>query len=214
MLSRRGLPGLPALRPALPSDHGEVRLLSVGRLVPKKGHVHQIDACRELARRGQAFRLRIIGGGPLAADLRARIAGAGLADRIELAGERPPAEAEAAYAWADVFWHTGIVDAQGDRDGLPNVVPEAMAHGLPVISSAAGGAAEAVIDGATGLIVDPADPRALADAVRRLANDPALCSRLGTAGRRWVAENFLSETNIRRLARAFTETAGTTEDRG
>ncbi len=165
VLSRRGLPRLPEQTAprARTGDGGgeEIRLLSVGRLVPKKGHVHQIDACAELARRGQRFRLRIIGGGPLEAALRARVAGAGLADRVELAGELPPAEVAAAYGWADIFWHTGVVDAQGDRDGLPNVVPEAMAHGLPVISSAAGGAAEAVIDGVTGLIADPTDPHAL-----------------------------------------------------
>ena len=209
MLSRRGLPGLPVLPTATDTGTGQdgVRLLSVGRLVPKKGHVHQIEACRELARRGQHFQLRIIGGGPLAGELRALVAGAGLADRIELVGERPPAEVEAAYGWADVFWHTGIVDAQGDRDGLPNVVPEAMAHGLPVISSAAGGAAEAVSDGVTGLIVDPADTSALANAVQRLADDPAWRVRLGTAGRRWVEEHFLSDVNARLLARAFTAAA-------
>ena len=207
VLSRRGLPGLPALRPLSPPTPGEVHLLSVGRLVPKKGHVHQIAACRELARRGRRFRLRIIGGGPLASELRTLVDQAGLTDRIELAGERPPAEVEAAYVWADVFWHTGIVDAQGDRDGLPNVVPEAMAHGLPVISCAAGGAAEAVIDGVTGLIVDPADAPALADAVERLTDDPVLRDGLGVAGRRWVEENFLSEVNIQLLAQAFTAAA-------
>ena len=207
VLSRRGLPGLPVLPMTTSTSQDGVRLLSVGRLVPKKGHVHQIEACRELARRGRRFRLRIIGGGPLAPELRALIAGAGLADRIELDGERPPAEVQAAYGWADVFWHTGIVDAQGDRDGLPNVVPEAMAHGLPVISSAAGGAAEAVHDGITGLIVDPTDSRALADAVERLADDPARRGQLGAAGRRWVEEHFLSEANARLLAQAFTTAA-------
>ena len=108
-----------------------------------------------------------------------------------------------------MFWHTGIVDSQGDRDGLPNVVPEAMAHGLPVISSAAGGAGEAVRDGETGLIVDPADTQALADAVERLANDAPLRQRLGKNGRAWVEdEPFLAEVNTRRLARAFAETCG------
>ena len=125
-----------------------------------------------------------------------------------MSGERTPAEVEAAYGWADVFWHTGIVDSQGDRDGLPNVVPEAMAHGLPVISSAAGGAAEAVRDGDTGLIVDPADPAALADAVERLADDAPLRQRLGRSGRAWVEENFLAEVNTRRLVRAFAEACG------
>ena len=208
VLARRGLRRLPPL-PGPSVDNGpagrEVRILSVGRLVEKKGQRHQVDACGELARRGRRFRLRIIGEGPLRASLEAQVARAGLGESVELSGERPPAEVEAAYAWAEVFWHTGIVDSQGDRDGLPNVVPEAMAHGLPVISSAAGGAGEAVRDGDTGLIVDPADARALADAVARLADDAALRQRLGKNGRAWVEENFLAEVNTRRLARAFAE---------
>ena len=211
VLARRGLRQLPPLPgPAVDGDPTgrEVRILSVGRLVEKKGQRHQIDACRELARRGRRCRLRIIGEGPWRAALEAQITHAGLGESVELSGERTPAEVEAAYLWADVFWHTGIVDSQGDRDGLPNVVPEAMAHGLPVISSAAGGAGEAVRDGETGLIVDPADTQALANAVERLASDAPLRERLGKNGRAWVEENFLAEVNTRRLVRAFAETCG------
>ena len=137
--------------------------------------------------------------------MQARVAAAGLSGSIELAGEREPREVTEAYAWADVFWHTGIVDSQGDRDGLPNVVPEALAHALPVISSAAGGAAEAIHDGETGLLVNPQDTVALAEAIERLARDPILCRRLGTDGRAWVEENFLAEKNTLILARAFAE---------
>ena len=209
ILARRGLPELPILseRPT----HEELRLLSVGRLVPKKGQVYQLQACRELARRGVAFRLRIIGEGPLRRALEAAVAKAGLQNRVELPGEQTPAQVQAAYRWADVFWHTGIVDAQGDRDGLPNVVPEAFSYALPVISSAAGGAGEAVLDGTTGLIVDPTDTQALAGAVEQLAHDQDLRRKLGAAGRLWVEENFLSGTNIRRLAQAFVQTADNQE---
>ena len=192
-----------AHRTATPRDNDAIHLLSVGRLVEKKGHVHQFAACAELARRGRRFHLRIIGAGPLRALLETQIAAAGLGASVTLDGERPPAEVTAAYAWADVFWHTGVVDAQGDRDGLPNVVPEAMACGLPVISSDAGGAGEAIHDGATGLVVDPADAVALANAVERLADDAELRARFGAAGRAWVEENFLAEVNTRRLAEAF-----------
>ena len=201
VLARRGLPGLPEMRER--PERGELRLLSVGRLVEKKGQAYQVAACRELARRGVAFRLRIIGEGPLRPALEAAIAEAALSEQIELLGEQSPAQVQAAYGWADAFWHTGIVDAQGDRDGLPNVVPEAFAHGLPVISSLAGGAGEAVCDDRTGLIVDPADTSALADAAERLAGDAGLRHRLGQAGRIWVEENFLSEINTRHLAQAF-----------
>lgn len=205
VLARRGLTELPPVVPR--AQHaGPVRLLSVGRLVEKKGHSHQIAAGRELARRGVDFRLKIIGEGPSKSALQTQIARAGLTYQVELAGAQSAPEVAAAYAKADIFWHTGIVDAQGDRDGLPNVIPEAMAHGLPVISSAAGGAGEAVREG--GLIVDPADPVALADAVQRLANDPALREQMGKAGRDWVTENFLAENNTRLLAEAFFQAAG------
>ncbi len=206
VLARRGLTVLPEVGERVES--GELRLLSVGRLVAKKGQIYQVAAARELARRGVAFRLRILGEGPLRGELEAAVEAAGLGGRVELVGERSPAEVQAAYRWADVFWHTGIVDAQGDRDGLPNVVPEAFAHGLPVISSAAGGAWEAVTDGVTGLIVDPTDAGALADAAERLARDAGLRRRLGAGGRAWVEENFLAEVNTGHLARAFARAAG------
>ena len=211
VLSRRGIGAeafrrageILAARPARAADDA-LRLLSVGRLVGKKGQLHQIDACAELARRGRRFHLRIVGEGPLRPALAARVAAAGLEEQVTLEGELPPAAVWDAYAWADVFWHTGIVDAQGDRDGLPNVIPEAMACGLPVISSTAGGAGEAVADGVSGLIVaDPANPEALADAAERLAADPAWRARLGAAGRAWVEANFLSTVNIRLLVDAF-----------
>ena len=211
VLSRRGLSReafrrageIASARPARLPD-AAFHLLSVGRLVEKKGQIHQIAACAELARRGRCFRLRIIGEGPLRAELAARIAAAGLGGSITLDGVRSPHEVWDAYAWADAFWHTGIVDAQGDRDGLPNVIPEAMACGLPVISSTAGGAGEAVLDGVTGLIVaDPSDASALAAAVERLAPDPEFRARLGRGGRVWVEENFLAEVNTRLLAEAF-----------
>lgn len=206
VLARRGLITMPPV--VLREDHGgPVRLLSVGRLVEKKGHAHQIDACWELKRRGTDFRLKIIGEGPLRSALQTQIAGAGLTKQVELAGALAPENVAAAYREADIFWHTGIIDSQGDRDGLPNVIPEALAHGLPVISSAAGGAAEAVRD--SGLIVDPKDATALADAVERLAGDPPLRAEMGEAGRIWVQENFLAEQNTKRLAEAFCHAAGT-----
>ena len=217
VLARRGLRVLPVLTSGDGPDAGQgtgvgkkrpFRILSVGRLVEKKGHILQVDACWELARRGFSFQLKIIGDGPLRTGLQARIAAAGLSGSIELAGEREPREVTDAYLWADVFWHTGIVDSQGDRDGLPNVVPEAMAHALPVISSAAGGASEAICDGETGLLVNPEDTIRLADTIERLARDPEECRHLGRGGRAWVEENFLAEKNTLILSEAFARATG------
>ena len=119
------------------------------------------------------------------------------------AGALDPDQVQEAYQWADIFLHTGVIDTQGDRDGIPNVIPEAFAHGLPVISSRTAGPMEAVTHEANGLIVDPSDTPALADAVKRLAGDAALRQRLGENGRHWVEENFLITRNAEILAKAF-----------
>ena len=184
-------------------DPRVVRLLSVGRLVEKKGHVFQLAACAELRRRGIDATLRIIGEGPERARLEARLAELGLGSSVALEGAMQPGDVQHAYDASDIFLHTGIVDAQGDRDGLPNVIPEAMAHGLCVVSSPGGGAAEAVAHEVTGLVVDPRDPAVLADAVDRLANDSALRELIRINAHQWVAENFLVAPNTAKLATAM-----------
>ena len=213
ILARRGLGGeafrrageIAAGRPARGAGK-EFRLLSVGRLVEKKGQLHQIDACAELARRGRPF--------PVADRRRGDRSGrnwkpASPPGRPGRTGRRWKANSRPPTCGRPMRGRTrsgtrAIVDAQGDRDGLPNVIPEAMACGLPVISSTAGGAGEAVADGVNGLIVaDPSNAAALADAVERLAGDAAWRVALGVAGRAWVEENFLAEINTRRLAEAF-----------
>jgi glycosyltransferase involved in cell wall biosynthesis len=185
-----------------------VRLLSVGRLVPKKGHEHQLAACALLQSWGVPFVARIVGDGPLRDELQRRIDRNGLGGLVTLCGVLSPEQVTDEYRWADIFWHTGVVDPDGDRDGLPNVIPEAFAHGLPVISSRTPGAMEAVAHETSGLIVDVSNVSELAGAVKRLAADPALRQRLGENGRRWVEENFLISRNTEVLARAFREASG------
>ncbi|MFH1067561.1 MAG: glycosyltransferase [bacterium] len=198
----RGLPDLPPFieRAELPQT---IRILSVGRLISKKGHTHQIEACRVLKKRGLPFHLKIIGDGLLRQELQNKINSLGLTTQIELAGALLPEAVWKAYHDADLFWHTGIVDAFGDRDGLPNVIPEAMAHGVPVISSTGEGAAEAVQHNITGLIVDVTSPEALATAVEQLAQQRDLRARLARNARQWVEENFSTEKNTAVLANAF-----------
>jgi glycosyltransferase involved in cell wall biosynthesis len=112
-------------------------------------------------------------------------------------------EVRECYAWADVFLHTGVVDAEGDRDGLPNVIPEAFSYELPVVCGTTPGAIEAVIDEETGLVVDIDDPAAIAAALQRLHTDAKWRAQLGRQGRRWTEENFLTATNTAKIARAF-----------
>lgn len=203
ILARRGLSELAPLRPASVVDLKNIRLLSVGRLVEKKGHTRQLAACAELRRRGIDAKLRIIGEGPERTQLEARIEKLELSANVTLAGAMQPEDVQRAYEEADIFLHAGIVDAQGDRDGLPNVIPEAMAHGLCVISSPGGGAAEAITHEVTGLIADPDDTTALADAIARLGHDASLRERVRANAHAWVAENFLAAKNTAKLAAAM-----------
>lgn len=202
ILARRGLDQLPP-KPQRDAGVRPVRLLSVGRLVAKKGHHHQLAACALLKSWGVPFAARIVGDGPLRDELQRRIIRDGLDNAVTLCGELPPDQVAEQYRWADIFWHTGVVDSQGDRDGLPNVIPEAFAHHLPVISSRTPGPMEAVAHETSGLIVDVSNTAELAGAVKRLAGDPALRQRLGENGRRWVEENFLIPRNAGILALAF-----------
>lgn len=203
VLARRGLDQLPPKPVRDSAADRPIRLLSVGRLVPKKGHIHQLAACALLKSRGVPFEARIVGDGPLGDDLRQRIDHDGLYDLVSLTGPLPPEQVDEQYLWADIFWHTGIVDPDGDRDGIPNVIPEAFARCLPVISSRTAGPMEAVTHEVTGLLAEPSNPAELATAVQRLADNAKLRQQLADNSRRWVEENFLISTNATILARAF-----------
>jgi len=207
VLARRGLERLPPVAKRV-REPGPIRILSVARLTPKKGLSHQIAACALLRQWGLPFEARIIGSGALHRRLQRQIKSLGLADVVTLCGGQQHERVQEAYRWADIFWHTGIVDAEGNRDGLPNVIPEAFAHRLPVVSGNVPGATEAVIHETTGLVVDATDHLALATAVRRLMEDEGLRLRLGENGRRWVEENFLVSQNAGILAEAFRRVAG------
>jgi glycosyltransferase involved in cell wall biosynthesis len=202
ILARRGLDSLPS-KTTRDTTSRPIRLLSVGRLVPKKGHDHQLAASDLLKSQGVPFALKIIGDGPMRDKLQQRIDQDGLSGLVTLCGALSPEQVEAEYRWADIFWHTGVIDPQGDRDGIPNVIPEAFAHCLPVISSRTAGPMEAVTHETSGLIVDVSDSTELAGAVKRLAENPSLRQQLGENGRRWVEQNFLIARNSEILARAF-----------
>ena len=206
VLARRGLPDLPA-GVVRRSRAGRLRLLSVGRLVPKKGHRLQIEACRILKDRGIDFQLRIAGGGRLRRHLAAERARTGLGAEIALCGPLGQEAVQEMYRWADIVVHSGIVEENGDRDGLPNVVPEAMSHALAVIVSRTLGVTEAVEHEVSGLHFTPGDPVSLADAIARLASDDALRLRLGARARVWVEEHFMLARNTAALAAAMRRAA-------
>lgn len=170
------------LPPAAP-----LRLLAVGRLVEKKGFEVLIQAA---ARLSFPFRLRIIGDGPERERLAAAVQAAALADRVELCGGMTHAELPQAYAAAHVIVVPSVVDRSGDRDGLPNVVLEAMASGRPVVASDVGAISSAITSCRIGCLVPPGDPVALANALERLAHYPALRWKLGQNARARIESDF------------------------
>jgi glycosyltransferase involved in cell wall biosynthesis len=208
-LIRRGLDAPPAPPPARERDGaGVLRILSIGRLVPKKGFLAQIEIYRALRDAGVRFEARIIGEGELAEEISRRVAALGLGGLVSLPGHLDYEEVSAQYAWADVFVFTGVVAEDGDRDGLPNVIPEAMAHGVPVVTTPAAGATEAVAHDITGQVVAPDDTAGWARALCRVKNDPAFAARTRAAARLWVEREFCARANAARLARELAAVPG------
>ena len=192
---------LARFRPSPPPPAEVLTILAVGRLVPKKGFPVLIEAAAQLL---APFRLRIIGEGPERPRIEAAIAAHGLGDRVELAGPRTHDDLPAEYAAAHIVVVPSITDATGDRDGLPNVVLEAMSSGRPVVASDVGAVSSAVVDGRTGVLVPPGDAEALAGALEFLADQADMRERLGREARARVEADFELNSCTARL-RAFLE---------
>jgi glycosyltransferase involved in cell wall biosynthesis len=176
-----------------------LRLLSVGRLVPKKGHDDLIEACAILRDVGYEIQCMIVGGGPLKAELASLIARHRLGNMVSLEGSMTHAELIGLYGQADLFALAPRITEDGDRDGIPNVIAEAMAIGVPVVSTDVSGIPELVRHERTGLLVPPNDPRALADAIARLITNPRLASSLAGAARTLLESEFNLLTTTTRL---------------
>ncbi len=174
-------------------------VLSVGQLREKKGHIHLLQACRQLMDRGQDFTCEIVGDGPLRHHLESLASDLGLEGTVVFRGALPWDEVRARYRTASVFALASVTARDGDRDGIPNVILEAMAMELPVVSTDHSGIPEAVLHGHTGLLVPPGDSVALADAIGALLADPDWARALGRGGRHRVVEAFDVESNVRRL---------------
>jgi colanic acid/amylovoran biosynthesis glycosyltransferase len=182
-------------------------ILSVGRLVEKKGFVPLIHACALLALRGLDFRCEIVGAGEQQALLAGQISDMGLEGRVVLVGPKPQDAVLAAYQRAAVFALPCIVAKDGNRDGLPTVMLEAMATGLPVVATTVTGNPEIVDHGVNGLLVEPEDVPALAGALARLLQDQALRQQMGAAARQKVEQAFDVRRNVTQLRQWFDEPA-------
>lgn len=193
----------PATRPA----HDRLRILSVGRLVEKKGHPVLIEACHQLQRAGVDFECWILGEGPLKPHLETLVTRYGLTERVHLLGGRPQAEVLARLGEMDVFVLACVVAQSGDRDGMPVALAEAMAMEVPVISTAIVGIEEMVRPGA-GLLVPSNDASALAKAIESLCiAGPRKRAAMGRLGRTIIAGEFDLHTGVGRLAELFQQPA-------
>ena len=182
-----GFPEVAAARRA--NADGTFTILFVGGLLERKGVTHLVDAVRRLPAR-LPWKLVLVGEGPDLADLQAQARAGGIEDRVAFRGQVPDAELHAAYSAADVFVLPAVVDSRGDTEGLGVVLLEAMNYHLPVIASGLGGITDIVLHEKTGLLVPQRDPQALADALLRIADDPALAARLAAGGHQHAQQNF------------------------
>lgn len=178
-------------------------ILSIGRFVEKKGYQYLIAACKILVERHRRFQCAIYGSGPLKRDVRQQITRFGLEEYVHLHDERTQEDLPEIYRAATIFVLPCCVARDGDRDGIPNVLLEAMATGLPVVSSTVGGIPELVEHNCNGFLVPEKDAAALANALERLLGDAGLRTSLGAEARRHIMTHFDAEQNVDRLVECF-----------
>ncbi len=181
------------------------RVLALGRLIPKKGFDVLIRACGILRERGLDLRLVLGGSGRCRSDLEDLAGKLGLGDRVELRGFVPQHLVPEFLASGDVFVMPSVVDSTGDRDGLPNVILEALLQGVPVVASDVCAIREAVRDGETGFLVPQGDPLTLADAIQEMLKDRERALQTAREGRAMVLREFDLRASCRKMLQLFTE---------
>ena len=190
-------------RHAPPAESLPVRILLVGRLIEKKGVPDAIAAFAEARRRRPNIQLRIIGDGPMREEILRNIAALGLADAVALLGHCPHDDVASEMAAAHLFMLPCRTASDGDKEGIPNAIMEAMASGLPVLSTRHAGIPECVEDGVSGLLVHEGDTAALADRLCRLLDHPDLWPGMGRAGRAKIEDEFNRDTQAQRLLSVY-----------
>lgn len=178
-------------------------ILSASRLVEKKGHLDLLAACRQLKESGQAFRCIIYGDGPVYHQLAAQIQQDDLGDRVTLAGVYTHQTLRQVMPQAAIFVLTPFVTPDGDRDGVPTVLAEAMACGVPVVSTTVAGIPELVAHEQNGLLASPHQIDEITAGLKSLLTDPAKRQRLGAAARNTIMAEFNLQTSARQLAMLY-----------
>lgn len=187
---------------------GRPRMVAVGRYVEKKGFSDLIDACAILRDKNLEFECVIIGGGPLEARLKEQVAKRDLENSVFITGPRPQEEVRSALSSASLFVLPCVTETDGGMDTLPTVIEEAMAAGLPVISTHLAAIPEMVEHGSTGFLVGEKQTEQLANAIEQLLVNPTLARQFGAAGRKLASERFSSEVTVPSLKALLEKTAG------
>lgn len=178
-------------------------ILTVARLTAKKGLPTVFRALAWLAERGVDFRYRLIGSGEEKGRLQALARKLGIADRVEWLGTQPHDVVVERLSKADLFLLGCEVSGNGDRDGIPNVLVEAMAMGVPVASTAVSAIPELIVSGEHGILTQPGDHEAMARAAQALLTDAALRAKVIPAARERVLQEFDNRVLVRELAAVF-----------
>jgi len=184
-------------------------ILSASRLVEKKGFPDLVNACWQLKQQGRPFHCLIYGDGPVQGQLEALIGQLDLRHEVTLAGACTQQELRQVLTQVDIFALTPFVTDDGDRDGVPTVLAEAMACGVPVVSTTAAGILELVTHEYNGLLAAPHDVKAIAAELATLLDDEAKRRQLGIMGRQTVVEHFDLHAGARQLANLYRTVAGT-----
>jgi glycosyltransferase involved in cell wall biosynthesis len=190
-----------------PSFEHDRKIITVGRLVPKKGLRYLIDACRILADRGVDFSCEIIGTGELEASLRDQIESLSLGDCVQLSGPQPQNVVREKICAAAVFAAPCVIADDGNRDGLPTVITESLALGTPCVATDVTGIPEIVRHEETGIIVQQHNADDLATQLQRLLDDPATCRSLASNARQLIEKDFDIKRNVARIRALFPKRA-------
>jgi colanic acid/amylovoran biosynthesis glycosyltransferase len=182
-----------------------LRLLAIGRLIEKKGFIYLLQACRELDRAGLAFSCQVVGEGPEHDRLSQYIEQEHLSPRVELLGARTQGQIVDLLAEASMFVFPAVHDRDRDSDNLPTVIAEAMASGLPIVSTWVAGIPEMVVPDQNGLLVEERNPGQLAQAIQALAEEPARRVSFGTNSRRLAEQYFDLHKTVAQLRETFRE---------
>tara|TARA_B100000482_G_scaffold49922_1_gene33445 strand:+ start:136 stop:1362 length:1227 start_codon:yes stop_codon:yes gene_type:complete len=187
------------LRPRNSIDASSSKIISVGRLIEKKGFEYLIEACSLLRDFGYIFKCQIIGNGPLEDHLRHQVINLGLDDFVELTGSLPWEEVNTRLVDCTVFVLACVNEDDGGMDNLPTVILEAMNASLPVVSTGLAAIPEMVEDGRTGILVDECDANALASVLAYILKFPNSGKDMGRAGKELAAQKFSVEKTVESL---------------